>query len=250
MNEIDFGAQALWTVLAVSALATLAALGVFRRLTDSAGLHLAVNQIAAHLYELRLFLDEPIVVFRAQLDLIRDHRRLFRILAWPSAALALPFALLFVVLNAFYGHAALPVGEPAIVTLQLSGSSSGFRAPPKLIAPDGIQVETPAVRAIAARQVSWRIRPAHALAGNVQVVLDGRPIGKTVAAGGGIHYLSCRRSGGVAAFLPDPVELPFQAPGAEWIEISYPGARIEGLPWWLWFAAGSAATAIAYRLLR
>jgi hypothetical protein len=225
LNQIDLGAEALWTLLPVSAIATLVSLAVFRRFTNPAPLRRAANRIVAHLYELRLFLDEPVLVFRAQRDLFRENLRLLRIIALPSAILALPFALLFVELNAFYGHAPLVVGEPAIVTVQLSRRESLPEV--QLIAPAGIEIETPAVHSLAANEVSWRVRPTRALSGDLKVLLQGQTFTKTISVGAGVRY------------LPNF--------SATWIEIGYPKARIYGFPWLAWFVLGAAVTAFAYQ---
>ena len=225
MNQIDLGAEALWTLLPVSAIATLASLAVFRRLSDPAPLRRTANRIVAHLYELRLFFDEPALVFRAQRDLFRENLRLLRIIALPSAILALPFALLFVALNAFYGHAPLVVGEPAIVTVHLSPRESMAEA--RLIAPAGIEIETPAVHALAANEVSWRIRPTRALSGELKVLLHGLTFVKPIVAGAGVRY------------LPNL--------SAARIVIGYPTARIYGFPWLTWFVLGAAVTALVYQ---
>ncbi len=234
MSQIDLGAKALWTLLAASSVATLAALAAFRWLSDAAELRRTANRIAAHLYELGLFLDEPALVFRAQRDLFRENLRLLRIVAWPGAILALPFALLFVELTAFYGHAPLVVGQPAIVTIQLARSA---RPEIQLIAPAGIEIETPAVHALASNQVSWRIRPTRSLSGDLEFLLNNETLTKTISAGAGVQYLSERRT----------IKLPFRDSAVRWIEIAYPLARIFGFPWLAWFVMASAATALAYQ---
>jgi hypothetical protein len=249
LNEIDLGAKALWTLLPASSTATLAALAVYSRFSDRALLRRTTNRIAAHLYELRLFLDEPALVFGAQRDLIRENLRLLRIVALPSAILVLPFALLFLELDAFYGRAPLAVGEPAIVTIQITRSAGESMPAAQLTAPAGVNVETPAVHALAANQMSWRIRPKRPLSGHLEILLHGRTLTKTISAGAGVYYLSQRRAGTFPDFLLHPIELPFHDPAAAWIEIDYPAARVHGLPWLAWFVFGSVATALAYRLL-
>ncbi len=201
-----------------------------------------INRIAAHVYELRLFLDEPSVVFRAQRELVRENLRLLWMLGRPCAILLVPFALIFVELNAFYGHIPIVVGEPAIVTMQLMGENSTAQ----LKAPPGVSVETPPVDVLSARQISWRIRPLRAVSGDLEVLMNGHRFKKKISAGNGIHYLSPRRQGSILAFLFDPVELPFANPAIAWIEIRYPTATIYGLPWAAWFVLSSAATTLAY----
>jgi hypothetical protein len=237
LNGIDFGAKALWTLVPASSIATLAALAVFRRLSDAAQFRRSANRIVAHLYELRLFLDEPVLVFRAQSDLVRENLRLLRIVALPSAILVLPFGLLFVEMNAFYGHAPLVVDQPAIVTVQFTRSPTESMPEVQLIRPDGVEVETPPVRVLATNQVSWRIRPGRALSGELQFQVNGAALTKSISAGAGVHYLPERKM----------VKFPFNNSAVAWIEIEYPTARICGFPWLAWFVLASAVTALAYQ---
>jgi hypothetical protein len=142
---------------------------IFRRLTDAPSLRRTVNRILAHLMELGLFIDSPSLVFRAQRDLLRENLRLLRLTILPAAILALLFALLYPLMNATYGRAPLPVGEPAVVTIQTQDDSI-----PLLEAPDGIAVETPAVRIPHDHEISWRVRPLRPTTAGFKFRIDNR----------------------------------------------------------------------------
>jgi hypothetical protein len=156
-------------MILVSILYGIAAVLIFRRLTDAPSLRRTVNRILAHVMELGLFLDSPSLVFRSQRDLLRENFRLLRLTILPAAILALLFALLYKPIDAIYGHAPLPIGEPAIVTIQMQSM-----APVQLDAPDGIAVETPAVRVLHDHQISWRIRPLRATPADFKFRIDNR----------------------------------------------------------------------------
>jgi hypothetical protein len=148
-------------MILVSILYGIAAVLIFRRLTDAPARRRAVNRILAHVMELGLFLDSPSLVFRAQRDLLRENLHLLRLTILPAAILAILFALVYKPLDAIYGHTPLPIGEPAVITIQMQSM-----APVQLEAPDGIAVETPAVHVLHDHQISWRVRPLRPTTGD------------------------------------------------------------------------------------
>lgn len=242
MTEIDLGMPALASLIPISILTGIGILLVFRHTSDQSAIRRAKGVATAHLLEFRLFMEEPRLILRAERDLIVANARFLKLMLRPVLVLTLPTALLLAALEAFYGHAPLPVGEPAIVTAQLKQDG----APLLLRAPAGIAVETPAVHVPAERQVSWRIRPLHSTTAELQIVRQDRAFSKSISAGSGVHYLSERR-GSLASLLLRPTERPLSDAEIEWIEVRYPAAAILHLHWLIWFFAISALTALALR---
>jgi hypothetical protein len=158
--------------------------------------------------ELGLFIDSPSLIFSAQRDLLRENLRLLRLTILPGAILALLFAMLYLPMNAIYGHAPLPIGEPSVVTIQMKDAAMPAV---QLEAPEGIIIETPAVRVLHDHQISWRVRPLRPTMADFKFHLDDH---------------SAIRS----------------------IEIPYPEARIAGLPWLAWFVLISSVSALAFGL--
>jgi hypothetical protein len=136
----------------------------------------------------------------------------------PGAILALLFALLYPPMNAMYGYAPLPVGEPSVVTIQMKDSTMPAV---RLEAPEGIIVETPAVRVLHDHQISWRIRPLRATTAEIKFRLDNRVVTPSL-------------------FLHDPA--------IRSIMIPYPEASMRGLPWLAWFVLISSVSAITFGL--
>ncbi|MGD1091088.1 MAG: hypothetical protein ABSB35_03740 [Bryobacteraceae bacterium] len=222
MTEVDLGARALFALALLTAASTEGALLVFRRFSDRALMGRAANRILAHLMELGLFFDEPVLVLRAHRDLLRENLKLLRSIVVPCALLALPFVMFFAELDAVFSRAPLVVGAPAIVTLEWAGSTPV----PVIISPPGIVVETPAVRSVFSHEVSWRIRPVQIVKGRLEVALAGRVLTATAVAGPGLLYA-----------FPFP-----RSP----LRIRYPHATILHLDWVFWYILGSIATAVAF----
>jgi hypothetical protein len=242
VTEIDLGMPALASLIPISMLTGIGMLLVFRHASDQAAIRRAKGLATAHLLEFRLFMDEPRLILRAQRDLIVANARFLRLMLRPALVLALPMALLLAAMEAFYGHAPLRVGEPAIVTAQMKQHGRA----PVLKAPAEIAVETPAVRIAAERQVSWRIRPLRATTAELQLIGPDRVLSKSVSAGSGMHYLSERR-GSLANLFLRPTEAPLLDGDIEWIEVRYPRASVLHLHWLIWLFAISAITALALK---
>jgi hypothetical protein len=212
----------IWTLLPVSVIYGLAAALVFRRFSHRVSIRDTINRMMAHIMELRLFLDSPVLVMRAQRELLRENLRLLRLITLPCAILAVAFIILFPPLDAMYGHAPLRVGEAAVVTARLDGDAV-------LEAPAGIKVETPGVVVIHDRQVGWRVRPMGRTAGQLKLHYSGHVLTKKIVAGGGLIY---------------ELNLPIGSPA---IEIHYPRTEVLGVNWTIWFFLISTTAAIGYR---
>jgi hypothetical protein len=205
-------------MIPASILYGIAAVLIFRRLTDESRIGRTVNRILAHVMELGLFIDSPSLVFRAQRDLLRENFRLLRLTILPGAILALLFAVLYPPMNAMYGHAALPVGEASVVTIQMKDSTMPAV---RLEAPESMIVETPGVRVLRDRQISWRVRPLRATAADLKFHLENRVV--------------------TPGFFPDD-------PAIRSITIPYPEAYVLGLPWLAWFVLISGISALTFGL--
>lgn len=212
----------IWTLIPVSIVYGLAAVLLFRRCSDEVSIHRTVNRMMAHVLEFRLFLDSPALVLRAQRDLLRENFHLLRLILLPCVILAILFIVLFSQLDIMYGHAPLKAGERSVVTAQLSGDAV-------LEAPAGIEVETPGVRSLHDKQISWRVRPLGRVSGELKVRYPNHVLTKQIVSGSGLIY---------------GLRLPFTTPE---IEIHYPKTKVLSTNWMVWFFLISSASAIGYR---
>ena len=149
----------------LSALAGVGILLVFRKTSDPMRIRSVKRLLQAHLLEMRLFRDEPRVVWKAQKALLLRNAQYVALMLRPALWVALPLMLLFFHLEAFHGRMPLPVGRDAIVTVGLKKPIDASRPAPVLTAPAGIVVVTPPVRVLANKEISWRIRPDRASVG-------------------------------------------------------------------------------------
>ena len=99
----------------------------------------------------------------------------------------------------------------------------------ELAASEGVAVETPPVRVLDERQVSWRIRPIRGGSAQLRFTVDGQPVTKTVVSGSAPGFVPGRSVSSTLAALWDPDEKRIPSAAVEWIEIRYPAAGIEVL---------------------
>jgi len=117
---------------------------VFHRFTNRARMRMAVNHMLAHVMEFALFIDEPRLILKAQLDLMKENFRLLRQIALPCVLLGIPFVLFYPAMDRQFG----------------SHSSSVLTLPIGQALPAGVVAETQGVRILRTHEISWRIRPS------------------------------------------------------------------------------------------
>jgi len=150
-----------WSLACVSVLVGFLTRWTFRRMTDRVAFRQIRKRLFAHLLEFRLFYDDPALIWRAQKAVVRENLHLLALLAPPALILTLPAVWLLIQLETVYAYAPLEVGKPTVVTAPITGELIPADPGASLHAPHGISLETPPVRRIIARQISWRIRPLH-----------------------------------------------------------------------------------------
>jgi hypothetical protein len=237
-----------WLSLGVlSALAGIAMLWIFAKTSDTEAIRATKRKLWAYLLEMRLYGDEPRVVLRSQAALLKANVKYMALMLKPALVIVVPMVLLLVHLEAWYGRAPLPPGRAAILTLGLRSLDPDAQAP-RLEAPPALAVETPAVRVLGAREVSWRIRPHKEVSGPVRVVLGGQTVEKRIEAGAGFRFVPGLRTASAASALWHPDEPVLRSTQVEWIDVRYPDRSIEFLGihfhWLVWFTLVSVAAAL------
>ena len=232
----------------LAALAGIAMLWIFRKTSDQSRLRAVKNKVWAALLELRVYGDEPRITWRAQKALFAANLRYIGLALRPAMWMLVPMALLLIHLESFYGRAPLPAGSETIVTMRMSPRWNPESPPPKMAAPPEVNVVGPPVRAVAAREVSWRIEAAQPVSGHLTFVIDGNTVTKRIEAGTRQRFVPGRSVSSAVEELWSPGEHRIAANNVEWIEIRYPEARLAALGiewnWLVWFFVVSTAVAL------
>jgi uncharacterized membrane protein (DUF106 family) len=238
----------MWSLAPLSIVLGAVLLWAFGRVSNQEAIRRARRRLQACLYELRLFTDEPALIWRAQATLLWVNLRYLSLMLYPMLILTIPMVLLFALLEPFYGKAPLAPGEPAIVTVKMAYAIDPSLPPPLLQAPEGVVVETPPVRVLAEREVSWRIRALRPASGHLRVVLPTEILTKSVVSGEEPRFLSGKRVRSLWSLLLHPTEGRLPEGAVDWIAVQYPSRTIVWLGfrlhWLVWLVLISMATAL------
>jgi len=233
---------------AVGAAVGVGMLGVFRWTSNPEAIRRAKARIMAHLYEMRLFPDEPLFIWKAQAGLLATNVRYLGLMLLPALVMALPGAALFYWLDGYFGYKPLEPGKAAILTVQLKSPLNG--AVPAVHSPRGIDVET-GVRLNGGRQISWRIRASQPASGKLAIVFPGETVEKSVEAGVAPRRVSGRRVSSLSGLFGNPAEPLLKSDRVEWVEIRYPQATVAAagldLPWAAWLVFFSMIAALGLK---
>jgi len=237
----------------------IAMLFVFKHTSNQKGLSDVKRRIHAGLFEIRLFNDDPVAIFRAQGEILRHNLSYLRLSLVPMLWMIVPLFLVIAQLQFHYGYAGLVPGESTLVKVKLADSAAqgrrggGGRPDVSLEAPPGLRVETPGVWVPELNEVSWRIAAQDRGTYEMKLRVAGDDYAKSVQVTDAIVRRSPER------FAPSwwkellfPAEAPLPRGGAvESIAIAYPEREISvlgyGVHWLIVFFVLSMAFAFALR---
>jgi hypothetical protein len=245
-----FGGAPRWvSLLPLAVLASAVMLWIFGFTSKPDAIRRAKQLLQAYLLEMRLFGDEPVLVLRAQAHLLRANARYLGLMLVPVLCAGLVLLPLLAQMERFYGRGPLQPGQTALFTVQLRGPVDFNSPPPRLEAPSGIRVETPAVRVAAENRVVWRIRAGDSEASGVlRASFAWGTVEKRIEAGWRQRPVVARRVSSRGDLWLWPGEGRMQGLPVAWAEIDYPGASVPlfgiRLHWMVAFLLFSMATAL------
>ncbi len=151
------GMDPLWTILAVSILGGALMVWIFGLVSAQEKIRSLKKRIRGNLLGVRLFQHDLDAVFRLQGKILRDTARYAGLSLFPVLVLLLPVLVLLVELSLYFEAAPLRPGQAAVLTARFD---EGWELQPQvdIEAPQGVAVETPAVRVFPQNEFSWRIR--------------------------------------------------------------------------------------------
>ena len=231
----------MFSLIVVAAATGVLSTAVIRRTTDAVRLKRARKRIAAHLLEFRLFFDEPVLVWRAQVELLLENVRFIRLLLPAMLLVAVPLWWVILQLEFIYGLRPVRPGESALVTAQLTRpiqQTDRF----ELRGTVDVSIETPPVRVQHDNQVSWRVRGVRDSREELKLAINGYWFEKAFVTGPAPKVLSPRRWHSIMTSILYPEESRLPGEDLNWVEVSYPDA---GSGWLIWFTAISTCAAVA-----
>jgi uncharacterized membrane protein (DUF106 family) len=230
---------------------------IFKATSDQAALAAVKRRIHACLFEIRLFNDDLRAILRAQGEILRHNLAYLRLSLAPLVWMILPLVLAIAQLQFHYAYAGLEPGESAVVKVTLradrSDADPAVRPAAELVAPEGLQVETPAVWIPSQRELAWRIAAQRAGDYQLRVRVNGSTDTKAVRVSDAVVRRSPVRVNSSwldQLIYPAEAPLPSSSP-LEAISISYPDRDVWlfgwGVHWMVVFFVLSMVFAFALR---
>jgi hypothetical protein len=251
-------APAWFSATAVAAVTGVLMLIAFKYTSRQQAIKRVRNDMSANLLTLKLFKDSTSAALQAQGRLLLAAGRLFVLALAPTAVMIVPMTLFLAQLGLWYEMRPLPVGQEAVVTMQLSGPADAPFPEASFQSLDGVELSAGPIRVRTAgrREFWWKVRASQAGYCRLVFQVGEQQVDKELAAGDGFMRVNSLRPGwSWSDALLHPSERPF-GPGSvvQSIEIEYPGRDSltgSGDSWLTcWFTWAMAAAAWIGALVR
>jgi len=218
---------------AVSVLTGILMLLAYRATSNQAGIAAVKRRIAASVFEIRLFNDDPRAIFRAQSDIMRHTLTYLGLNMVPMLWMIVPLVLLIIQLQFHYGYTGIEPGGTAVVKVRFNDATPSAAPDISFDADSGIELESPLLWIPSLREANWRITAPHAGDHELQVQIGDEVFGKQISVAETVgRRAPVRPSSRFVDELLNPAEPPLPA-GAlvESITVMYPEARIGFFFW-------------------
>src|SRR3990172_10738495 len=148
----------LWGLSIISFITGIIMLIIFRYTSNQDGIKEAKEKIKAYLLEVRLYKDDMGLMLNAQKNILKHNFTYMKYSVIPMLVMMIPVVLILIQLNFRFGYLPLKPGDDAIVKLNMNKGVNVNGTEAKIIAPSGIEVETPILRIDEKKEIDWRIR--------------------------------------------------------------------------------------------
>ena len=226
-KHVSSFALALWgihspllIVMVVSVVVGLIMVLLFGYTSDQKKIHVAKDQLKAHLLAVRLFQDQLPVVMKTYGRIVLGTGRYLRLAFMPLLYVIIPITLLMVQLDRYLGSLPAQPSQPFLVSVKTAPevlNEVTLQLPPELA------TSAPAVHVPADNQVVWRVVPEKNGAYNINIAAGGQTFSKQVVVSGDVERLSpvrLRDHFWDRLFSSSEAALPENSP-VESIDVSY-----------------------------
>ncbi len=225
------GLDPVWAVIAISFLTGLLMLWIFGKTSNQAAIRNVKDKIRGNLIAVRLYQHDIGVVLRAQARIFRNTLTYMKYSLIPMVVIIVPVLIIIIQLNLRFSVRPLAVNEAAVVDVKVRDSAVLSMA--NLTAPEGVRVETPAVRIPSKGEASWRIRPELPGFYTLKIKAGDTAAEKELVVGpdwGNVSSLRTGESLGQLLLYPGEPPIPSSSP-IQSIYVNYPPLVISVLGW-------------------
>ena len=222
----------IWAMTAISFVSGVVMVWIFGEVSDQDTIRQVRERIRGNLIGVRLFHSDIGVVLQLQRRIFGDTFSYMRCALVPMVVLLVPVVLIMTQLNLRFSARPLVPGESALIKAYVRDAGL-LEGEVGLEVPDGMTVETAAVRIPSAREVAWRVRVNTGGGHRVKVRVGGQELETRLIAGDQWGAVPQRRTGrGPWDTLLYPGEPPIPADHpVEAVYIVYPPLEFGAFGW-------------------
>ncbi len=147
-------------LLVISVLTGIVMLLIFGKTSNQKAIHKAKGRLKAHIAEIWLFRNDLAQMLLAILRVFGNTGRYFGHSMRPLLFIFVPVLIIMVMIGVRYEHRPFQVDETALVSVRVDDPTWTQGEQIELIAPDGVEVISPALRIPTLGAVDWKIRAA------------------------------------------------------------------------------------------
>ncbi len=236
----------VWGLAFATLLVTAFALVVYKYTSSQKGIKVAKEKIKAHFVEVWLYIDDPLLILKAQAGIFGNGGKYLAYALVPMAIMFLPVLVLLINMEFRYHYRPFEPGETFLLKVQLSSQVQDWMNAVKVELPQNLELAAPPLRIQDTdakgrefREIDYQLKviakgsePATITAGGVSQAI------KIYADPSGNPRLSPVIGSGFASSFWRPAQLPLDPNrGLEKIEIAYPEADLNFFgwkTWWVW----------------
>ena len=247
------GLHPIWGLTLVSVLYAVIAVWLVGKMSDQPLVRTLKARIKGHLLEMWIFRDHTRVVLAAQARIVWGATKLSLGLLPSLLVLMVPTMLALIQLQARYGYQPLQSGDNTILKITFSEAACPDAIDAELEVPDGLQVQSLALRIPAEREVDFRVGAKREGRYGLVIRSGGQTVAKSVQVGASAAPLSPVGAGGLVDRILSPVEAALPEGPITCVRLEYPQRAIAF--WavqchWLWpFVVLSVLAALVMKRL-
>ena len=209
----------------------------FRAVSDQDALDAVKRRIYGGVYEIRLYKDDLLTIFVAQIGILRETMTYFRLSMVPMLWMMVPIVIIVSQLQFQYGYESLEPGQTALVMVELTEEGADRvaetnAADVSLEVPDGVRLETALVWIPSLREAGWRIVAESPGEYELVVRIGEETLTKSMRVSGTTVLRSPVRPSSLLDQLIYPAEAPLpRGSNATVIRLDYADAEINMFGW-------------------
>jgi hypothetical protein len=227
------GFEPIWALAVISLLAGVLMLWLFGKVSNQETIRVVRDRIRGNLLGIRLFGDDIGLLFLLQGRVMRQTLTYLRHALIPILVMIIPVLFILIQMNLRFSLRPLKPGESTVVNVTLRDPSVLAKGL-SLEAPEGVRVETDAVRVPSLMEASWRVR-VEAPGRHTLLVRTGREeaVEKEIVVGERWGKVSPLRTGkSIVDKLLWPGEDPIPSSHSiQSVEVIYPSLSIRAFGW-------------------